>query len=110
MAYTLSNLQDDIKNYTEVDSSVLSNTVLDTIIKNDTSVKVNTGKPISAYGYSYIDPANWSVPQRRAPICISKCPNNEPAPLLSKGAPVDVLEYTKVGSMLPKFEYNELYD
>jgi hypothetical protein len=34
MAYTLSNLQDDIKNYTEVDSSVLSNTVLDTIIKN----------------------------------------------------------------------------
>ena len=34
MAYTLTNLQDDIKNYTEVDSSVLSNTVLDTIIKN----------------------------------------------------------------------------
>ena len=34
MAYTLTNLQDDIKNYTEVDSSVLSNTILDTIIKN----------------------------------------------------------------------------
>ena len=34
MAYTLANLQDDIRNYTEVDSSVLSNTILDTIIKN----------------------------------------------------------------------------
>jgi len=34
MAYTLANLQDDIRNYTEVDSSVLSNTVLNTIIKN----------------------------------------------------------------------------
>jgi len=34
MAYTLTNLQDDIRNYTEVDDSVLSNTVLTTIIKN----------------------------------------------------------------------------
>ena len=34
MAYTLTNLQDDIKNYTEVDSSVLSTAILTTIIKN----------------------------------------------------------------------------
>jgi hypothetical protein len=34
MAYTLANLQDDIRNYTEVDSGVLSNSVLETIIKN----------------------------------------------------------------------------
>ena len=34
MAYTLANLQDDIRNYTEVDSSVLSTGVLNTIIKN----------------------------------------------------------------------------
>ena len=34
MAYTLINLQDDIRNYTEVDSSVLSDSVLSTIIKN----------------------------------------------------------------------------
>jgi len=34
MAYTLSNLQTDIRNYTEVDSSVLSDSVLSTIIKN----------------------------------------------------------------------------
>ena len=34
MAYTLANLQDDIRNYTEVDSSVLSDSILNTIIKN----------------------------------------------------------------------------
>ena len=34
MAYTLANLRTDIRNYTEVDDSVLSDTVLDTIIKN----------------------------------------------------------------------------
>jgi hypothetical protein len=34
MAYTLTNLQDDIRNYTEVDSGVLSTGVLNTIIKN----------------------------------------------------------------------------
>ena len=34
MAYTLTNLQDDIRNYTEVDSLVLSDTILTTIIKN----------------------------------------------------------------------------
>ena len=34
MAYTLDNLKTDIRNYTEVDSGVLSDTVLDTIIKN----------------------------------------------------------------------------
>ena len=34
MAYTLTNLQDDIRDYTEVDSSVLSNSVLNTMIKN----------------------------------------------------------------------------
>ena len=34
MAYTLSNLQDDIRNYTEVDDTVFSTSVLETIIKN----------------------------------------------------------------------------
>ena len=34
MAYTLDNLKTDIRNYTEVDSGGLSDTVLDTIIKN----------------------------------------------------------------------------
>ena len=34
MAYTLANLQDDIRDYTEVDSGVLSNSILNTMIKN----------------------------------------------------------------------------
>ena len=34
MAYTLANLQDDIRNYTEVDDGVLTTGVLNTIIKN----------------------------------------------------------------------------
>ena len=34
MAYTLANLRTDIRNYTEVDDGVLSDSVLDTIIKN----------------------------------------------------------------------------
>ena len=34
MAYTLTNLQDDIRNYTEVSDTVLSTAVLNTIIKN----------------------------------------------------------------------------
>ena len=34
MEYTLTNLQDDIKNYTEVDSSVFTTAVLNTVIKN----------------------------------------------------------------------------
>ena len=34
MAYTLTNLQDDIRNYTEVDSSVLSSAVLNRFIQN----------------------------------------------------------------------------
>ena len=34
MAYTLDNLRTDIRNYTEVDDGVLSDSVLNTIIKN----------------------------------------------------------------------------
>ena len=33
MAYTLTNLRDDIRNYTEVSSNVLTDAVLNTIIK-----------------------------------------------------------------------------
>ena len=34
MTYTLANLQEDIRNYTEVDSTVFSDSILDPIIKN----------------------------------------------------------------------------
>jgi hypothetical protein len=34
MAYTLTNIQDDIKSYTEVDDTVFTTAILNTIIKN----------------------------------------------------------------------------
>ena len=34
MAYTLANLQTDLRNFTEVDSTVLSDSVISTFIKN----------------------------------------------------------------------------
>ena len=34
MAYTLSNLRDDIRNYTEVSSTVLTDAILDRMIQN----------------------------------------------------------------------------
>ena len=34
MAYTLTNLRDDIRSYTEVSSTVLTDSILDTLIKN----------------------------------------------------------------------------
>ena len=60
MAYTLANLQTDIRNYTEVDSNVLSDSVLERIIKNaelkihraidtDQSVFYATSKSTTSY-------------------------------------------------------------
>ena len=34
MAYTLTNLRDDVRNYTEVSSTVLTDAILDTMIKS----------------------------------------------------------------------------
>lgn len=81
--------------------------------------KLNYRKP----GYSYIDPKHWSVPQKRAPICVTSNTFN-PASLYDRGTPTNVLELTpggdqaatedfvsqtNVGSILPKFEYKEVY-
>ena len=64
---------------------------------------------MSSYGYSYMPPTTWSVPQKRPPVCI---PDQQKVPVaqLTKGVPLDALEYTKVGSILPKFEYQEKYN
>ena len=81
--------------------------------------KLNYRKP----GYSYIDPKHWSVPQKRAPVCITSNSFN-PASLYDRGTPTNVLELTtagdqaatedfvsetNIGSILPKFEYKEVY-
>ena len=76
-------------------------------------------------GYSYMPPSNWSVPQRRAPICINNDPDTTKLPIgiADHGTPINALEvdpigrilateekvkYTNVGSILPKFKYTEV--
>ena len=74
----------------------------------DPTINTSTSEEHSACGYSFVDPAYWRVPQRRPPVCISNSPNkNLPAPIISKGTPLDALQYTKVGSIMPKFTYKE---
>ena len=41
MAYTLANLENDIRNYTEVDSTVFSSAILNPIIKNAENKKIH---------------------------------------------------------------------
>ena len=81
--------------------------------KPETEFKHNqpSKKIASAYGWSYMPPQYWSVPQQRPPVCIpSKKNANSVLPIYDKGTPVNALDYTKVGSILPKFEYNEVYN
>lgn len=61
------------------------------------------------YGQSFMPPTSWSVPQERPPPCIPQknCPV---CPVYTPGAPVDALETTSVGSIMPKFTYKEVYN
>jgi hypothetical protein len=97
--------------------------------KNDESkfvreaIKNNTWKKFKP-GYSAVDPKHWNVPQKRPPVCL---PNRVdlPSAVFTQGTPANVLEFdrygnmanteddvaeTNVGSILPKFEYNEKYN
>ena len=65
----------------------------------------------SAYGWSYMPPQYWSVPQKRPPACIPSKKNTATVtPIYDKSAPVDVLDWTQVGSILPKYEYTEVHN
>ena len=63
-------------------------------------------------GYSYLDPNYWDVPQRRNQVCIPEPELQrgntalEPAGYLGGGA-ANVMEFSGVGSILPKFSYKE---
>tara|TARA_B100000575_G_C23142952_1_gene665722 strand:- start:4246 stop:5313 length:1068 start_codon:yes stop_codon:yes gene_type:complete len=82
--------------------------------------------PKSFYpGYSYLPPNNWDVPQKRAPICVNNNPDTTKLPIgiADHGTPIFALEvdpigrilateekikHTNVGSILPKFSYQEM--
>lgn len=75
------------------------------------SHKQPSAKVASAYGWSFMPPHFWSVPQKRPPACIPSPQNTATVtPIYDKSVPVDALDYTQVGSILPKFEYNEVYN
>ena len=72
-------------------------------------------------GYSFIPPTEWDVPQQRPPACV---PDKwiRPSAVFDRGTPLNVLEldengdmlmdenrvtFTNVGSIMPKFRYEE---
>jgi hypothetical protein len=75
-------------------------------------------------GYTYLPPSNWDVPQKYPPACLAPSPDTiKLTGLVDRGLPLNVLELnpyngkiaqteesvnlTNVGSMLPKFKYEE---
>ena len=73
-------------------------------------------------GYTYLPPSNWDVPQQYPPVCLSKPNIFKLTGLMDKGLPINALELnpqgkiantedtvqlTNVGSMLPKFNFEE---
>jgi hypothetical protein len=74
-----------------------------------THIKPKTVEVINQYGYSYLPPEVWSVPQDRPPVCIPQMGYKaEAVPLYTVGTPIDALEISN--TILPKFTYNEVYD
>ena len=54
----------------------------------------------TSYGWSFIPPEFWSIPQKRPPICLPETGKvSNVVPIYDKSAPMDVLEWTK-----PKYE------
>lgn len=57
----------------------------------------------TTYGWSFIPPQFWSVPQKRPPICLPETGKvSNVVPIYDKSVPIDVLEWTK-----PKYETEE---
>ena len=59
-------------------------------------------------GNTYISPKFWSVPQKRAPVCNPGKNGLKDVPGYNgNGFPINSLELTEVGSLMPKFKYEE---
>jgi hypothetical protein len=66
-------------------------------------------KILSPYGFTYMPNTLWSVPQHRPPVCIPQ-EKVEPRPIVVQSKYSDVLEFTGLGSILPRFDYKENYN
>ena len=59
-------------------------------------------------GYQVQPPKCWDMPQQRPPVCLSNR-KQLPAAVFDRGTPLNALDLdTSVGSIMPKFQYNEL--
>lgn len=68
-------------------------------------------KSASAYGWSFVPPQFWSVPQKRPPVCIpSQGTEAKVMPIYDQSVPLDALEWSKVmPSVVYDKEYNKDY-
>jgi hypothetical protein len=68
-------------------------------------------KVISTYGYSFVDPDAWTIPQKRPPVCVPSKPDS-PDPLVDQTYPDQAMVFpdTSIGSMLPKYIFQNLYE
>lgn len=64
----------------------------------------------SPYGFVYFPNKYWKQWQSKSKVCTPVSGGCKVLPTYTEGTPVDVLDYTQVGSMMPKFEYLEEYE
>ena len=63
----------------------------------------------SPYGFVFFPNKYWNQWHQKPPVCVptNKC---KVLPTYTQGTPVDVLDYTQIGSMLPKGQYYEEFE
>jgi hypothetical protein len=60
--------------------------------------------PENQVGFTYMNPDYWTVPKRAYNQCP---PGHPPSAVFDTGTPLNALDLTRVGSILPKFKYKE---
>jgi len=71
---------------------------------------INTTKTEEVGRYKYIPDSLWSVPQYRPPVCIPQEEGTrEPSPVVVQSSFSSLSDFTGLGSILPRFQYQEDY-
>ena len=61
-------------------------------------------------GFSFAPPSSWEYEKRQKSCMPQKKCLDQPVPIFDKGIPHNALEYSGVGTILPKFRFSETYD
>jgi hypothetical protein len=64
----------------------------------------------SPYGFVYFPNKYWKMWHQKAPVCTPVNGACKVLPTYTEGTPVNVLDYTQIGSIMPKFEYKEEHE